>query len=198
MTKEKDTATASKQSRHRPRAASTRTSTKPRQPIKAAAAQSSISIREAVATDASAIGMVFDAAVRKGWTYLGELAQQSMFSAQEWERDVADHAPPNLLLVAVNESSVVGFAAVHPADNEMYLLFVHPDYSGQGVGRALLEAAHKALRAAGCREVFLYTHEQNARAIALYEAAGYRRDGTVRESDFRGVHLREPRLTKSL
>jgi len=92
----------------------------------------------------------------------------------------------------------VGFTAVHPPEGEMFLLFVHPEYAGLGVGRALLDAAHEALRAAGCREAFLYTHEQNERALAVYEAAGYRRDDFVRESDFRGVHLREPRLVKPL
>jgi RimJ/RimL family protein N-acetyltransferase len=66
------------------------------------------------------------------------------------------------------------------------------------VGRALLDTAHQALRAAGCREAFLYTHEQNERALAVYEAAGYRRDGTVRDPDFRGIHLRELRLVKPL
>jgi ribosomal protein S18 acetylase RimI-like enzyme len=80
----------------------------------------------------------------------------------------------------------------------MYLLFIHPEHAGRGIGRTLLYAAHDALRAAGCRESLLYTHEQNERALAVYEAAGYRRDGTVRESDFRGVHLREPRLVKTL
>ena len=63
---------------------------------------------------------------------------------------------------------------------------------------ALLAAADEVLRSAGCREAFLYTHEQNERAIAVYEAAGYRRDGTVRESEFRGFHQREPRLVKAL
>jgi RimJ/RimL family protein N-acetyltransferase len=40
--------------------------------------------------------------------------------------------------------------------------------------------------------------ERNARALALYAAAGYRPDGTVRESDFDGAVLREPRLVKAL
>ena len=44
----------------------------------------------------------------------------------------------------------------------------------------------------GCRA---RTKSQSAGGL---EAAGHRRDGSVRESDFRGVHLREPRLVKSL
>ena len=44
------------------------------------------SLRRAVADDAQAIGAVFDAAVRGSWTFLGEIAQQPMFSAQDWDR----------------------------------------------------------------------------------------------------------------
>jgi ribosomal protein S18 acetylase RimI-like enzyme len=157
------------------------------------------SIRRAVPGDAQMIGAVFDAAVREAWTYLGDLARNPMFPPEEWDKEVIEHAFPNALLVAVDETgNLVGFTAVHPREGEMYLLFVHPEQAGRGLGRALLDAAHEALRAAGCREAFLYTHEQNERAIAVYEAAGYRRDGFVRESDFRNVHLREPRFTKPL
>ena len=158
-----------------------------------------ITIRRAIADDAQDIGAVFDAAVREGWKYLGELAARPMFPPDEWDTLVVEHAPPNVLLVAINEAHrLVGFVAVHPAEGEMYLLFVDPDHAGRGVGRTLLEAAHEVLRAAGCREAFLYTHEQNERALAVYETAGYRRDGAVRESEFRGLHLREPRLVKAL
>jgi ribosomal protein S18 acetylase RimI-like enzyme len=158
-----------------------------------------ITIRRATAEDARAIGAVFDAAVRAGWTYLGDLAQTPMFLPEEWDKEVADHAPPNLMLVAVDEASaIVGFVAVHPAEGELFLLFVHPEAGGRGIGRRLLDAGHDALRAAGCREAFLYTHEQNERALAVYRAAGYRPDGTIRESDFRGTALREPRLVKQL
>ena len=156
-------------------------------------------IRRARADDAQVIGAVFDAAVREGWPYLGELAARPMFPPEEWDAEVAKHAPPNAMLVAVDDADrPIGFVAVHPADGEMYLLFVHPRHAGNGVGRALLAAGDATMQAAGCREAFLYTHEQNTRAIAVYEAAGYRRDGTVRESEFRGVHQREPRLVKVL
>jgi ribosomal protein S18 acetylase RimI-like enzyme len=158
-----------------------------------------ITLRPAVPADATAIGAVFDAAVRTGWTYLGELVAERMFTPQDWNQLVADHTPPNVLLVAVNETEgVVGYTAVHPADGEMFLLFVHPAHAGRGIGRTLLAAAHDGLRVAGCREAFLFTHEQNERALAVYTAAGYRPDGSVRVSDFRGTHLRELRLVKPL
>ena len=97
-------------------------------------------IRCAVAGDAQKIGAVFDAAVREGWTYLGELAREPMFPPDEWDKLVIDHAPPNVLLVAIDEQhdeqdNVVGFTAVHPREGEMFLLFVHPEHAGRGVGR---------------------------------------------------------------
>jgi ribosomal protein S18 acetylase RimI-like enzyme len=158
-----------------------------------------IAIRPAEAGDAQSIGAVFDAAVRAGWTYLGELSRKAMFPPDEWDKLVIEHAPPNVLLVAIDDpGDVIGFTAVHPREGELFVLFVHPEHGGRGVGRALLDAAHESLRAAGCRQAFLYTHEENDRSLAVYQAAGYRRDGYVRESDFRGVHLREPRLVKPL
>lgn len=103
------------------------------------------------------------------------------------------------MLVVVDAADlVVGFTAVHPRDCEMYVLFVHPDVSGRGIGRLLLEAAHDVLRSHGCAVSQLYTHEQNDRALAVYRAAGYTPDGTVRVSDFRGIALREPRLVAPL
>jgi GNAT superfamily N-acetyltransferase len=168
-----------------------------------------IALRRAIPADAPAIGAVFDAAVSDGWTYLGEVIREPLFGEQDWERLVADHAPPNVLLVATDEADrVVGYTAVHPAEGEVFLLFVDPAHGGRGIGRMLLAAAHDALRASGHSEAFLFTHEQHERALAVYAAAvyaaavyaaaGYRPDGSVRESDFRGIRLREPRLVKQL
>jgi ribosomal protein S18 acetylase RimI-like enzyme len=84
-----------------------------------------------------------------------------MFTAEDWDQIVADHMPPNALLVAVDKAErVVGYAAVHVDECEMFLLFVEPDFAGRGIGRQLLEAAHDTLRAAGRREAFLFVHEQ--------------------------------------
>jgi hypothetical protein len=74
---------------------------------------------------------VLDAAVRTGWTYLGQVAEKPMFGPEDWDRLVADHEPPNVLLAASDEAgAMVGFVAAHPDDGELYLLFVHPDAAG--------------------------------------------------------------------
>jgi|SRR5919202_538643 ribosomal protein S18 acetylase RimI-like enzyme len=163
------------------------------------ASELDIVVRRATAQDAQAIGAVFDAAVREGWAYLGELVQQPLFTPEDWDRLVADHAPPNALLVATDPAGqIVGYAAAHPEDGELYLLFVHPDFGGRGIGRTLLEAAHEELRAAGRTEAYLFTNENNERALSVYASAGYRPDGSIRESDFRGSPIREFRLVKQL
>jgi ribosomal protein S18 acetylase RimI-like enzyme len=155
-------------------------------------------VRSATADDAEAIGAVFDAAVREAWTFLGEVAQKPMFSPADWDQLVADHAEPDVLLVATDQAGrVLGFTAAHPKDGELFLLFVDPAHAGRGIGRTLLDAAHEALQAAGCTEAFLYTHEQNERALAVYARAGYRADGS-RERLFRGTEIRELRLVKKL
>jgi ribosomal protein S18 acetylase RimI-like enzyme len=160
---------------------------------------SRVTIRRATADDAQAIGAVFEAAVRDGWTFLGEVVQRSWFSKSDWDELVATHAPPNALWVATDaRQGVIGYTAVRAVEGEMFLLFVHPEFAGRGVGRALLDAAHDALRAAGHVEAFLYTEERNARSLKVYQAAGYRPDGTIRESDTQGVPIRELRLVKTL
>ena len=160
----------------------------------------STSVRRAVAHDAPALARIFDAAVRQSWNYLGLAIEEPLFSADNWTRLVADHAPPNLLLIAedVAAGDAQGYVAVHADSGELFLLFVHPDSAGKGVGRRLLDAGHEALCRAGHLQAWLYTHEQNARARAVYEAAGYRHDGSYRDSEFRDLAIREVRMVKSL
>lgn len=113
---------------------------------------STFAIRRGRAEDASAVAAVFDAAVARGWTHLGGLEREPLFNAAQWDDLLAAHLGDDVILVAVDPThTVLGFCAVHPGDGEMYLLFVDPAHGGRGIGRALLDAGHDALRAAGCR-----------------------------------------------
>ena len=50
---------------------------------------------------------------------------------------------------------------------------VHPDYRGQGVGRALLDAVENHAREQGCCKVTLEVRSDNERAMAAYRRAGF-------------------------
>ena len=54
---------------------------------------------------------------------------------------------------------------------------VAEDYKGKGLGRKLLDIAHKYARDHGKGAVMLTTHVANLRAQALYERYGYERIG---------------------
>jgi RimJ/RimL family protein N-acetyltransferase len=51
------------------------------------------------------------------------------------------------------------------------------EWRGQGVGRALLDAAVDWAREAGVRKLELHVFPWNERAIALYERFGFEREG---------------------
>jgi ribosomal-protein-alanine N-acetyltransferase len=62
-------------------------------------------------------------------------------------------------------------------DAEVLTVTVDPALRGQGVGRALLEAAIVVARQAGATAVFLEVAIDNAPALALYQRAGFVRAG---------------------
>ena len=53
-------------------------------------------------------------------------------------------------------------------------LGVHPDFRGQGLGRALLLAGIRRLRDLGAARVLVHTDHQRDAAFALYQAVGFR------------------------
>ena len=54
---------------------------------------------------------------------------------------------------------------------------VAPDRRGQGVGGELLRRVEGSAQAAGARQIWLHVDAENAAAIRLYEANGYRIEG---------------------
>ena len=78
-----------------------------------------------------------------------------------------------------------------PRWGEVVSLYLLPECMGKGYGRPLLEAAVSELAGRGYRDVFLWVLEENRRARAFYERAGFRFSGACRQDVIGGRTVRE-------
>jgi ribosomal protein S18 acetylase RimI-like enzyme len=138
-----------------------------------------LTIRAATVDDARAIAEVHVASWRAGYrglmadAYLADLSVEQRVAL--WETILADGETS----VLVAGEGVEGFVAFNPRTGEIGALYVAPARFREGVGSALLAAAHDALVAAGRRESTLWVVEGNEPAFAFYERHGYVRDNAI-------------------
>ena len=100
------------------------------------------------------------------------------YPEQETLEDVAARIAHGGVIVAEDESRIVGFAAV--SAGWLDRLYVAPGSWGSGVGAQLHDAAVEQRRGAGDRRLRLWTLEANHRAREFYERRGWRLDGTTK------------------
>jgi GNAT superfamily N-acetyltransferase len=166
-----------------------------------------IAVRAARVTDAAAIGAVHVRAWQTGYrgimpdSYLDGLSTEER--ARMWAEQLAKPPSDHLLYVAERGATIVGFAgggpARRPTDNglfELYLLNVDPAHWMGGAGSLLLEVFTAWAIAQGATELVLWVVAENARARGFYERRGWAWDGSIKESDVLGVHVRECRYRK--
>lgn len=67
-----------------------------------------------------------------------------------------------------------------PREGEIYIIGVHPDFQGRGLGPALVGEGMRYLATAGCERVFLYTEGDNRAAVGMYERLGFEVERTHR------------------
>lgn len=96
------------------------------------------------------------------------------------------------MLAAVLDGKIVGAAGLHPLDTRRrshaaYIgMSVHDDYAGRGIGTALLSALLElADKWLNFKRIELTVWSDNTRAIALYERAGFEREGLLRKYAWR-------------
>ena len=83
---------------------------------------------------------------------------------------------PAGFFLAEDDGRVVGFhwTKVHPdGTGEVYVVGIHPDAQGGGLGRALTLAGLHYLRERGVPEIILYVESDNAPAVAVYTRLGF-------------------------
>ncbi len=167
--------------------------------------------RRARHDDAAAIEEIFSLATRTGWRDFidAEALARVAPDLERWRARIASR--DGLFLVCEDAAGLLGFVYAQPYEPglpdraepvaELDLLYSHPRAWGQGVGRRLLARATWDLLCQGYRQAVLWTEARNARALAVYHAAGWRNDGAVDERAYLGTAIRNLRhrldLTRS-
>lgn len=85
-----------------------------------------------------------------------------------------------------------------PATAEIYALYLSPEATGKGIGRALFSHAVEDLRQRGYEQATLWVLEGNARARRFYETAGWMPDGMSKIVERPGAVLHEVRYVTVL
>ncbi len=125
---------------------------------------------------------------------------------QQIERIRAIHASDNkLTLVVEHEGQLVGYLGAMGGDFHRNHHSVHifvgilERFTGQGLGRRLLEEAERWVRQQGLHRLELTVMRHNARALALYQKIGFVIEGTKRDSlQVDGVYVDEIYMAKLL
>lgn len=101
-------------------------------------------------------------------------------------------------LVIVEGGALVGTSSYGPSRfsdfddfGEIMSIYLLPQYMGKGYGRQLLHAAVGECTALGYHDLFLWVLEENFRARAFYEKAGFTRSGAYLDVHIGGKTLRE-------
>ena len=100
---------------------------------------------------------------------------------QRDELDLADPVgayiePGGAVFVAVRDGTLVASVAVTPFDErsvELTKLAVDPAWQGRGLGRMLLDRVLAWARTYGAARIVLVSNSRLARALGIYEAAGF-------------------------
>ncbi|WP_241977030.1 mycothiol synthase [Cryobacterium sp. Sr8] len=105
--------------------------------------------------------------------------QGSLTRADLAARQTEPWFDPGDFLLARDEATgaLIGYTwlKIEPGSpsGEIYVVGVHPDAAGRGLGRALLLAGMERLRDRGCTSVTLYVEAHNTPAVNLYRSLGF-------------------------
>jgi ribosomal protein S18 acetylase RimI-like enzyme len=120
-------------------------------------------------------------AARDGQAYPGvaERARLKFDEATAWI--VAERGPDSIVGFALATRPGTGVATDPPFAVVLGLLAVDPRAQGSGLGRELLSAITDSVAALGHAQIVLHVLTENTSAVRLYEAAGWRTQGTTFE-----------------
>ncbi|MGE6256929.1 N-acetyltransferase family protein [Heyndrickxia sporothermodurans] len=91
--------------------------------------------------------------------------------------DFDNHTVDEYIILAEEENRILGFVSLYLPDNFIHNLFIHPDFSGKGVGGLLLNASIEKMN----KPLRLKCVSENQKAMKFYEKNGWKKE--VEEGD---------------
>jgi RimJ/RimL family protein N-acetyltransferase len=168
-------------------------------------------IRHAEVIDARQIAEVHVASWKVAYRDLlppADLDQLEVSQFESWRgRRIEAMDRSNSATLVIDDGRVAGFVDVGPTRDEhldagevaeLYAIYLDPERWGRGYGRELIVAAEAAMAGLGFGSAMLWVLEDNARARAFYEAAGWRPDGGRQLERIISTDLYEVRYAKTL
>jgi putative acetyltransferase len=127
-------------------------------------------LRPYLAADALVLRELFAASVEELMQDDYDEEQRAAWvSVAEDEDEFADRLREQLTLVVEVDGEHMGFASMKD-NTELDMLYVHPDYAGQGIGTALAEALEKLARKRGSKSLSVNASDT---AQMFFEERGY-------------------------
>ncbi|MCD1257995.1 N-acetyltransferase family protein [Paenibacillus athensensis] len=146
-------------------------------------------LRRAEEADLRAILDIYNEAILQT-TAVYHYEAQTPEARLQWFRDKRETGYP--VLVAEVEGRIAGFAAYGPFRpwpaykyTIEHSVYVHRDFRGRGVGKALLQELIRLAEESGYATLIAGIDATNAASIALHRKLGFTPSGTIRRAGFK-------------
>ena len=148
-----------------------------------AKASRTFAIRPATNDDVRAIVGIYNWAVNQTFATIDSEPLSTEEAADWWEA----HARRSRLIVATDDSGVIGWARLFPwkqrgIDVVEDLVYVDPVHHGRGIGRALLTELIEQATGLGYRTIVATVATDNRSGLRLHEKLGFESVGTIRNA----------------
>lgn len=163
--------------------------------------RSDIEIRQATPDDAEGIVRVhydavhITAAQNYDKSILSEWSSPNSDRISKLQDQISDKAENEVMLVAIRNRVVIGFAEAVPSKCELRAVYVDPKCGRTGVGRLLLSALETLVVERGADELWL---DSSLTAQAFYAANGYIDEGTGMHRLRSGQEMQYVKMRKRL
>jgi L-amino acid N-acyltransferase len=141
------------------------------------------SVRPSTQDDLKAIVGIYNWAVNQTFATIDSEPLDAEEAQAWWEM----HGKRSKLLVAVDETGVIGWARLLPWKQRGFdvvecLVYVDPVHHGKGIGAALLTDLTKEARGLGYRTIVASVAKDNKAGLALFTRQGFEVVGTIRNA----------------